>query len=130
VDSHHHSHLEDGALTEFSAVFEPLGIPVRGDGHVRYVGGFYAQWEWMVTDLTYVSLGFLRQLLRDEVEPGWTELACHPGYAYADFSSVYFTEREEELRTLTDPAAMHFITDLGINLVNYSQYGERSNLRP
>src|SRR5207248_2676313 len=47
---------------------------------VKFVGGFYAQWEWQVTELDHVSVRFFERLLREEVDEGWTELSCHPGY--------------------------------------------------
>jgi predicted glycoside hydrolase/deacetylase ChbG (UPF0249 family) len=86
------------------------------------VGGFYAQWEYLVTDLEHVSVTALQRMLREEVEPGWTELSCHPGYASPDFTSVYLHEREAELRTLTAPAIRETIETLGIHLVSYADY--------
>src|SRR4030095_10203596 len=62
VDSHRHAHREPHLLPVFSEIVEPLGIPVRADGKVRFVGGFYAQWEWRVTNLEYVSVPFLRRM--------------------------------------------------------------------
>ena len=47
-----------------------LGVPLRNDGQVAYVGGFYAQWEYRVTDLTHVSPAFLIWILRNEVGEG------------------------------------------------------------
>ena len=38
-------------------------MPLRGDGRLELIGGFYAQWEWGVTELRYVSVEFLQQLL-------------------------------------------------------------------
>ena len=46
---------------------------------------------------------FLRQLLREEVGEGWTEFLYHRGLPSPDYASVYFAERETEVRTLTDP---------------------------
>jgi predicted glycoside hydrolase/deacetylase ChbG (UPF0249 family) len=86
------------------------------------VGGFYAQWAWGVTELRYVSVPFLQELLRDEVEEGWTELSCHPGYVTPGFDSVYSVEREEEIRSLTDPRVAQTIDKLGIHLVGYDHY--------
>ena len=54
--------------------------------------------------------------------PGWTERAYHPGYRSADFASVYLSEREEEVRTLTDPAARRTIAELGLVLCSYADY--------
>jgi len=122
IDSHRHAHREKHLMPVFRELVEPLGVPLRGDGRVNFVGGFYAQWEWQVTTLEYVSVPFLQRLLREEVPEGRTELSCHPGYRSPDFQSVYLAEREEEVRTLTDPRVRATIEQLGINLVSYSDY--------
>ena len=122
IDSHHHVHRRAELIPVFRELVEPLGVPLRGAGDVQFVGGFYAQWEWMVTNLEYVSVPTLQRMLRDEVPPGWTEFACHPGYASPDFTSVYLHEREAELRTLTTPCIRETIETLGIHLVNYTDY--------
>jgi hypothetical protein len=89
---------------------------------VTFVGGFYAQWEWQVTNLEYVSVPFLQRLLREEVLDGWTEVSCHPGYRSPGYASVYLLEREEEVRTLTDPRIRQTIAALGLRLVSYADY--------
>ena len=122
VDSHRHAHREEHVLPLFRELVAPLGVPLRDDGPVRFVGGFYAQWEWLVTNLEYVSVPFLQRMLREEVAPGWTELSCHPGYPSADFTSVYLAEREAEVRTLTDPRIRQTIDELGIRLAGYADY--------
>ena len=76
----------------------------------------------MVTNLEYISVPTLQRILQEEVREGWTEVACHPGYVTPDFSSVYLQEREEEVRTLTDPRIRQTIEALGIQLVNYTDY--------
>ena len=108
----------------FQELVEPLGVPLRGDGRVTFVGGFYAQWEWKVTQLEYVSVPFLQKLLREEVGDGWTEVSCHPGYISPGFPSVYAIEREEEIRTLTDPRIRATLDELGIRLAHYGDYWE------
>ena len=120
VDSHRHAHREPGVMELFGELVEPLGVPLRGDGRVRFVGGFYAQWEWMVTNLEYVSVPFLERMLRDEVPEGWTEISCHPGYRSPGYSAVYLAEREEEVRTLSDPRVRATVDELGIRLVSYA----------
>ena len=120
VDSHQHAHLEPHVRDEFAKLVAPLGVPLRGVGDVAFVGGFYAQWEWSVTDLHHVSIEFLQQLLREEVGPGVTELACHPGHPSPGFRSVYVDERAEEVRTLCDPRVRATVDELGIRLVNYT----------
>jgi chitin disaccharide deacetylase len=122
VDSHHHFHRGDDVFPGFCALLEPLGVPLRGDGRVAWIGGFYAQWEDGVTNLEYVSVGAFERLLRTEVRGGWTELACHPGYRSAGFRSSYLAEREAEVRTLTDARLQKAIGELGIQLANYAEF--------
>jgi predicted glycoside hydrolase/deacetylase ChbG (UPF0249 family) len=122
VDSHRHAHRDAVVMAVFRELVEPLGVPLRGCGRVAYVGGFYAQWEWQVTKLEHVSVPFLQKLLREEVAEGWTEIACHPGFITPDFHSEYRHEREEEVRTLTDPRIRLTIQELGISLANFADY--------
>ena len=122
IDSHYHLHRRAELVPVFRELVEPLGVPLRGESGVRFIGGFYAQWEWMVTNLEYVSVPTLQRMLREEVGEGWTEFSCHPGYVSPDFTSVYLQEREAEIRTLTDPDIRQTITDLGIHLGNYTDY--------
>src|SRR6516165_6561029 len=121
VDSHQHAHREEHLMPVFRELVAPLGVPLRADGQVNFVGGFYAQWEWKVTNLEHVSVGFLQQLLRQEVPVGWTEISCHPGFVSTDFTSVYLQEREAEVRTLTDPRIRETIRALGIQLRSYAE---------
>jgi predicted glycoside hydrolase/deacetylase ChbG (UPF0249 family) len=128
VDSHKHAHLLPETYPVISGLVTPLDVPLRGDGAVAYIGGFYAQWEWLVTDLAHVSVGFLQQLLAQEVTGPWTEIACHPGYVSDDFPSPYLWEREHELATLTDPAIRTTIEQLGLRLCSYPDHAsERSS---
>jgi predicted glycoside hydrolase/deacetylase ChbG (UPF0249 family) len=130
VDSHHHFHRNDDVFPRFCALLEPLGVPIRGDGRVAWIGGFYAQWEEGVTNLEYVSVASFERLLREEVRAGWTELACHPGYRSAGFRSSYFVEREAEVRTLTDARVQEAIGELGIQLANYAEFERPPRRRP
>jgi predicted glycoside hydrolase/deacetylase ChbG (UPF0249 family) len=130
VDSHRHAHREPKLMPLFEELVEPLGIPLRGDGRVRFVGGFYAQWEWRVTNLDYVSVSFLQRMLREEVGDGWTEISCHPGYLGQDYTAVYAHEREAEVRTLTDPAIREAIEDLGITLASFEDYASLGGALP
>lgn len=120
VDSHRHVHREPHVFPIVRALVESLGVPLRGDGRVVFVGGFYAQWEWGVTQLEYVGVPFLQRLLRDEVGEGWTELSCHPGYVPDDCTWVYGSERTAEVATLTDPRIRATLDALGITLAGFS----------
>lgn len=122
VDSHKHAHLDERAFPVVQEVLEPLGVPLRGDGAVAFVGGFYAQWEWQVTELGHVSVDALQAILRDETADGWTEISCHPGYRWPDFSSVYHAEREAELATLTDPAVPRTLEECDLRLASYADW--------
>ena len=119
IDSHHHVHRSEAVAPIAEEVAAPLGVPLRESGLVTYIGGFYGQWEWQVTDLHHVSPDFLMWILRHEVAEGWTEIGCHPGYIDDDFTSVYLAEREAEVRTLTDPRIREEIDALGIRLASY-----------
>ena len=121
VDSHRHAHLDSRLRIAFRGLVKPLGVPVRGDGRVNFVGGFFAQPEPDVTRLELVSVPFLQKLLREQVGIGWTEIGCHPGYS-GKAGSGYSREREEELRTLTDPRIRATIDGLGLRLVTYADY--------
>jgi predicted glycoside hydrolase/deacetylase ChbG (UPF0249 family) len=122
VDSHRHTHLEPQVNELFRELVAPLGVPLRGDGRVFFIGGFYAQWEWAVTELEHVSVPALQAILGEEVGDGWTEVSCHPGYITPGYRSTYSAEREEEIRTLTDPRIRDTIAQLGLELVSYADY--------
>jgi predicted glycoside hydrolase/deacetylase ChbG (UPF0249 family) len=121
VDSHHHIHRRDEVASIARELVAPLGVPLREQGDVAFVGGFYGQWEYGVTDLEHISPVFLIWLLRNEVGEGWTEIGCHPGYP-AGLTSDYLAEREVELETLTDPRVREEIEALGIRLTSYGDY--------
>jgi chitin disaccharide deacetylase len=120
IDSHRHAHRQEGVFDLFRELVEPLNIPLRDDGRVRFVGHFYGQWEWKVTNLDYISVSGLQRWLRDEVQDGWTELSCHPAYVSDDWDAVYKSEREVELITLTDPRIRETLNELDIVLKSYA----------
>jgi chitin disaccharide deacetylase len=122
VDSHRHMHLKEEVRELFPELVAPLGVPLRGHGEVQFIGGFYAQWEWGVTELEHVSVGALQGILRDEVGDGWTEVSCHPGYITPDYRTTYREEREAEIATLTDPRIRATIDELGLTLESYATY--------
>src|SRR5687768_9822593 len=126
VDSHRHAHRDPAAAHVFRELVEPLGVPLRDDGRVAFVGGFYAQWEWGVTDVEHVSVPVLERMVREEVTSGWTEFSCHPGYRSPDYAAIYLVEREAEVRTLTDPRIREAIDAEGIRLASYLDYAAQS----
>jgi len=122
VDSHRHNHRDSKAFPIIQQEVAPLGVPLRGDNRVRFVGGFYGQWEWKVTKLDAISVEYLEGMLRREVPDGWTEFSCHPGYRSPDYEAVYLIEREEEVRTLTSPRIIETLRELGITLRSYADF--------
>jgi hypothetical protein len=50
---------EEGLMPLFDELVESLSVPLHDDDRVCHVGGFYAQWQWMLTNLEYVSVPFL-----------------------------------------------------------------------
>ncbi len=130
IDTHRHAHFFEHLTPVFEELVAPLERPLRGSSKVRFVGGFYAHWEWLDddmqpvidNDLEHVSVSYLEKLLRDEIGEGWTELSCHPGYVTDDYRAVYMAEREAELATLIDPKAREVLDELGIELANYHDF--------
>jgi predicted glycoside hydrolase/deacetylase ChbG (UPF0249 family) len=121
VDSHHHVHI--GRMSAFVPLVEPLGVPLRGDGHVRYVGAFFAHPQPGVVDHDRIGRPFLLQLLGEiGSDAGITELGCHPGRVTADLNSSYAGERELELATLTEPDLAARIEALGLTLASYHDW--------
>jgi predicted glycoside hydrolase/deacetylase ChbG (UPF0249 family) len=106
-------------MRTFRTLVEPLGVTLRHAGQVGYIGGFYAQWEYLVTELRYVRRPFLVHLVATEALEGFTELACHPARITGDFHSAYLTEREVELATLTEPGLREELEALGVALSSY-----------
>jgi chitin disaccharide deacetylase len=129
VDSHHHVHADARRMATFSALVAPLGVPLRHDGRVPHIGGFYAQWEPGVTDLGHVSREFLVELVGNEALEGFSELGCHPARVTDDFSSSYVREREVELRTLTDPGLRDELETIGVRLVSFRDWARAQTRR-
>lgn len=122
LDSHHHVHQRPDVAVAARELAGGLGVPLREEGGVRFIGGFYGQWEWQVSDLSHISPDFLIWILRNEVEEDWTEIGCHPGFVTSDLTSVYSAEREVEVSTLIDPRVRAEIETLGIDLVSYAAF--------
>jgi predicted glycoside hydrolase/deacetylase ChbG (UPF0249 family) len=97
-------------------------VPLRDDGRVAYIGGFWAQREPGVTNLDYVRRPFLRRLVDTEVTPGFTEIGCHPARIVGDFTSSYLDERATELATLTEPGLREELEGSGVRLVSYHDW--------
>jgi predicted glycoside hydrolase/deacetylase ChbG (UPF0249 family) len=110
IDSHHHTHREPGLQDTFAAFAEREELPMR-ERSVRHNDLFYGA--------PAVAVERLLAIL-DGIEDGDTELGCHPGYADG-LESSYTVEREQEIRTLTDPRVRARVEELGIELIGWRE---------
>jgi predicted glycoside hydrolase/deacetylase ChbG (UPF0249 family) len=118
LDSHQNRHLWQGVRPLFERHARHLGVPLRRlDPRVRFVGDFYGHDGRGRPDPDAITLRSLAGLL-DAVEPGVTELCCHPGYA-DELDDWYRMEREQEVRTLCDPAIREAVAALELELCTY-----------
>jgi predicted glycoside hydrolase/deacetylase ChbG (UPF0249 family) len=120
IDSHHNVHRMPGLSSLFLELAEQQGMFLRENSPVRYFSNFYGQWEGE-SHPEHISPEQLVNVLETEIRPGYTELACHPGYMTGEFESGYAIEREIELRSLCSSIVKQRVAELNIELVNYSQ---------
>jgi len=117
VDSHHHVHVT--RMSTFVPLVAPLGVPLRGDGRVRYLGAFFGHPRPGEVDHERIRPPFLLRLLETEATGEFTELGCHPGRVTPELHSSYGREREIELATLTNPGVRKRIEAVGLRLASY-----------
>lgn len=119
IDSHQHVHRSEPARSAVLGFARRLGIPVREvSSGIRYCGGFYGQ----LGDGSPYPEGITVQnflALLDGLEPGVTELSCHPGTAEAD-DDVYCSERARELAVLCDPTVRLAMAERGVTPVSFA----------
>lgn len=123
LDSHHHVHRQPEVEPVARQLAARTRLPLRGTSAVRYIGGFYAQWEPGVDDLERVGVEALTGILETELSAAWTEIGCHPAFVDEDLRSAYRNPREAELSTLTDPAIRPIIRALGLRLASFAEVG-------
>ena len=121
VDSHHHVHARGARIATFAKLVEPLGVPLRLAGQVRYIGGFYAHTRADVSNIRFVSPEYLLHVVANEAFEGFNELGCHPALQ-GDFDSSYRYEREVELATLTEPGLREELDQLGVQLASFHDW--------
>ncbi|HTX08283.1 MAG TPA: ChbG/HpnK family deacetylase [Solirubrobacteraceae bacterium] len=120
IDSHHHVHFT--RFRTFGPLVAPLGVPLRGDGRVRYIGDYYAHPQPGAVDHDRIGAAFLLALLEAEATEEFSEVGCHPGRVTEELRSSYGPERELELATLTEPGLRERIEALGLTLASYHAY--------
>jgi predicted glycoside hydrolase/deacetylase ChbG (UPF0249 family) len=122
VDSHHHSHHRGDRAEPFDRLAAKLGVPLRFDGRIQYIGEFWAENTPGVIDLDDVSRAHLIDIVRTGVQAGFTEIGCHPGRITGDLRSSYTDPREVELATLTEPGLREEIEASGVELVSFRDW--------
>ena len=125
LDSHHHSHRHPVVLAALLEVAAEHSLPVRRSSETiaervaaagllttgRFDESFFAE-----TATLEMLLAIVRGL-----EPGVTELMCHPGYADDELrrESGYADDRDREIAALTDPTVAAVVRALGVELVHF-----------
>jgi predicted glycoside hydrolase/deacetylase ChbG (UPF0249 family) len=79
--------------------------------------------DWFIGTF-YDEQATYEQLLQiiDQIDPGVSELMCHPGYADQELldGSAYSKPREREIEILTMDAVRLRLADRGVRLINFS----------
>ncbi len=127
LDSHHHAALHPAIAPVFTEIARERSLPVRGAtaaarDRLRAAG-------LRVPDVfldTFYATGATRENLRfliDRLEPGTTELMCHPGYVDEELlqGSSYAAERSAEVAALCDPDVAARIRVAGIELIGFRE---------
>ncbi len=124
LDSHQHVHKSEPARTILLCAAAKLRIPLRACGSlVRHCGDFYGQTAAGQSFPSGISTSRLGEMIK-RIEPGWTEIGCHPGYA-DKLDSVYLIEREIELRVLCSAEIRRTVRENEIDLVSFRDLAER-----
>jgi len=119
IDSHQHVHLRESVRSIVLEIAEDLKVPVRDcTPGIRYCGSFYGQTREGLPYSEGISAQRLIELLR-QLEPGVTELGCHPGIG-GDPDTTYDRERPDEMKALCDPQVRSALIDMGIQLRSFS----------
>ncbi|MDQ3266693.1 MAG: ChbG/HpnK family deacetylase [Myxococcota bacterium] len=126
LDVHKHLHQHPGILEGLIEAARGRGLPVRAitptmrqtlrAGKVRTTDHF-------IGDAGKTAYWTLEQLEADlaGLQPGTTELMCHPGYAPQTLKSGYSAQREVELATFLHPRARVLLEQAGVELADFGR---------
>ena len=128
IDSHQHVHRDRPALRIALEVAETLGVPLRHqNSSVRYCGHFYGQPLHGTSSPEAVSASALEGIIRS-IQPGITELACHPG-SDEGLASDYARERAWETAALCAPQVQSALESATVLLRSFASEDVRSQLK-
>jgi chitin disaccharide deacetylase len=127
LDSHQHVHKWEPVTEVLRRLATQLAIPLRERlGGVRYCGDLYGHDELGEPIPEVVTPQALIEIIR-QLEPGVTELACHPGIG-ADTGSTYEAEREQEVEVLCDPRVAEALQREGVVLRSFADIASDGSL--
>ncbi len=119
LDSHQHVHLREPVLSILVEIAGELAVPLRHhDPRIRYCGEFYGQTGEGQPLPEGISVDGLIEILA-ALQPGVTELACHPGLD-DELQSTYRSERVQEVRVLCDPRVRATVAASDIELCSFT----------
>ena len=128
IDSHQHVHRDGAAHLVATEIAKKLGVPLRHyDRDVRHCGHFYGQPSPGISSPSAVSAGALLEII-GTLEPGITELACHPG-SDEQVTSDYVHERSWETAALCAPEVHLALASANILLRSFSSDEVRNRSR-
>ncbi len=130
LDTHHHVHQHPVVLESLLNFAAPLKLPVRGlDPHMRSAISALglctpSQFLGDIGEAPYWTVARLVAAVR-ELQPGTTELMCHPGYFDEAIAySRYGRQRDAEREALCDPAVRAAVRAMDVQLVTYAAVKE------
>lgn len=121
LDAHHNTHRDPLLAPLFVELAREKAVPLREHGEVRYFSRFYGRWGGE-SHPEQIGVESLLSMLEQELQDGFTELSCHPGYASGELHSDYVAEREIELRTLCNSRVASKVVSVGAHLINYREF--------
>jgi predicted glycoside hydrolase/deacetylase ChbG (UPF0249 family) len=122
IDSHQHVHLRVPVRSILIEAARQLSVPLRHYAPaVCYRGDFYGQTAEGETLPDAISVERLIAILAT-LQPGVTELGCHPGQG-EDLDTTYRSERGVEVKVLCDLRVRAALAAMGIALVSFRHLG-------
>jgi chitin disaccharide deacetylase len=119
LDSHQHVHLREPVLSILVEIAGELAVPLRHhDPRIRYCGDFYGQTGEGQPLPEGISVDGLIEILA-ALQPGVTELTCHPGLD-DELQSTYRSKRVQEVRVLCDPRMRATVAASDIELCSFT----------
>jgi predicted glycoside hydrolase/deacetylase ChbG (UPF0249 family) len=119
IDSHQHVHKRENILPYFIDIAKHLNITLRScNQKVKYCGDFYGQLSNATPAYENISPGNLNKVI-DNLLPGFTELACHPGINI-EVTTMYKSERDMEVESLCNKSVKESIIKNNVKLCSFT----------